>query len=172
MSEFHINGNSEAKPCKATKRACRFGAEDHFGSEKSAMDEAERRVREETGESTVATLRSTPAKSHMNLQERRIRFPKVVDSESIATTARDVSRFFSSEHNHRQRIRLEDRTGNALGVNFISYEASTGEYAYGVIRTGFVTNWVRSTDPKVVVKDAADRLGFDDDEKLDMDWDG
>ena len=41
-----------------------------------------------------------------------------------------------------------------------------------MIRTGFVTNWVRSTDPKVVIKDAADRLGFDDDEKLDMDWDG
>jgi hypothetical protein len=170
MSEFHVNGNNEAKPCKATKRACRFGAEDHFGSGKQAMDEAERRVREETGESTVSTLRNEPAKSHMNLTERRIRFPRIVDTQSIATTARDVSRFFSSEHNHRQRIRIEDRTGNAAGVNFISYEPSTKEYAYGVIRTGFVTNWVRSTDPKVVVQDAADRLGFDDEDKIDMDW--
>jgi hypothetical protein len=170
MSEFHVNGNNEAKPCKATKRACRFGADDHFGSAKSAMAEAERRVQKETGESTVSTLRNTPAKSHMNLTERRIRFPKVVDSESISTTARDVSRFFSSESNHRQRIRIEDRTGNAAGVNFISYEPSTKEYAYGVIRTGYVTNWVRSTDPKVVIQDAADRLGFDDDEKIDMDW--
>jgi hypothetical protein len=171
MAKFHVNGNSEAKPCTATKRACRFGSEDHFDSAKDAMAEAERRVREDTGESTVATLRNTPSESHMNLIERRIRFPKVVDSESIAKTARDVSRFFSSEHNHRQRIRIEDRTGNAVGVNFISYEPSTKEYAYGVIRTGFVTNWARSTDPKVVIQDAADRLGFDDDEKLDMDWD-
>lgn len=172
MSKFHVNGNNEAKTCTATKRACRFGSEDHFDNAKDAMAEAERRVRVETGESTVSTLKNSPAKSHMNLVERRIRFPKNFSNEEIATTARDVSRFFSSESNHRQRIRIEDRTGNALGVNFISYEESTGEYAYGVIRTGFVTNWIRSTDPKIVVKDAADRLGFDDDEKLDMDWDG
>jgi hypothetical protein len=171
MAKYHVNGNSEAKPCKATKRACRFGSDDHFDSAKDAMAEAERRVQKETGQSTVATIRNSPAESHMNLQERRIRFPKVVDSESIAKTARDVSRFFSSEANHRQRIRLDDRTGNAVGVNFISYEPSTKEYAYSVIRTGWVTNWAKSTDPKVVVSEAADALGFDDDEKVNMDWD-
>lgn len=170
MAKYHINGNSEAKPCTATKRACRFGSEDHFDSAKDAMAEAERRVQKETGESTVSTVRNTEAKSHMNLTERRIRFPKETDKESVAKTARDVSRFFSSESNQRQRIRIEDRTGNAAGVNFISYEPSSKEYAYGVIRTGYVTNWVRSTDPKVVIQDAADRLGFNDDEKIDMDW--
>lgn len=172
MSKFHINGNSEAKPCTATKRACRFGAEDHFDSAKDAIAEAERRVREETGESTVSTLKGNPAKSHMNLVERRIRFLKVFTNEEIAATARDVSRFFSNESNHRQRIRIEDRTGNAVGVNFISYEPSTKEYAYGVIRTGYVTNWSRSTDPKIVIQNAAEALGFDDDEKINMDWDG
>lgn len=172
MTKFHINGDSVAKPCKATKRACRFGSEDHFDNAKDAMAEAEKRIQKETGESTVSTLRNKPAESHMNWMERRIRFPKVVDSDSIAKTSKDVAMFFSNEANHRQRIRLEDRTGNAVGVNFISYEPSTKEYAYGVIRTGWVTNWSKSTDPKVVVAAAADAVGFDDDEKINMDWDG
>lgn len=171
MAKFHINGDSVAKPCKATKRACRFGAEDHFDSSEAALAEAEKRVRKETGESTVATHRNVKDKSHMNLTERRIRFPKEFDADSVAHTARDVSRFFSNERNHRQRIRIEDRTGNALGVNFISYEPSTKEYAYGLLRTGFVTNRARSNDPKVVVQEAADTLGFDDDEKQNLDWD-
>lgn len=171
MSKFHINGNSEAKPCRATKRACRFGAQDHFDNAKSAMAEAERRVQAETGQTAVNTLRASSAESHMNLQERRIRFPKNFDNESVTKTARDVSRFFSSESNQRQRIRLEDRTGNALGVNFISYEPSTKEYSYGLLRTGFVTVRARSTDPSEVVREAAETLGFDDDEKVNLDWD-
>lgn len=48
MAKYHINGTGEAKPCTATKRACRFGGtESHYGTHEEAQQEAERRLSED-----------------------------------------------------------------------------------------------------------------------------
>lgn len=40
MTKFHVNAKGEVRPCGATKRPCRFGAENHYASE----EEAERAI--------------------------------------------------------------------------------------------------------------------------------
>lgn len=45
--KFHINEQHEARPCNATVRPCRFGAEDHFTSKAAAAKEAEKRMGKE-----------------------------------------------------------------------------------------------------------------------------
>lgn len=49
MSKFHINSNDEAMPCKANKRACRFGESEHYEKEADAFKESERRLTEKHG---------------------------------------------------------------------------------------------------------------------------
>lgn len=56
MAKFHINANGDAKPCKATVKACKFGDSDHFDNPFSARAAAEQRMYE-SHESTATPLR-------------------------------------------------------------------------------------------------------------------
>lgn len=44
MSNFHINGSDEVKPCKAEKRTCRFAKDKHFDNEQEALSYVEEKL--------------------------------------------------------------------------------------------------------------------------------
>lgn len=169
--KFHINDSGVAGPCKATKKACRFGEENHYDNGKDAIAAAERKLQSETNSSNFGTVKKPKAKSHMDFESRNIRFPKNVDSESIERTSTDITRFYSNESNHSKKIRIEDRTGYAVGINMITYDKHSGEYSYGRLKSGTFITFTKGKDLKSIVTEAANEHSFDDDEKLHISWD-
>lgn len=73
MSKVHINDDGEVKPCSASLKDCRFGADTHFDNVEDAQFEADRRHNEEYGEFATQT------KSNRRI-EREEYPPTVVDN--------------------------------------------------------------------------------------------
>lgn len=110
-------------------------------------------------------------KSYMNYGKREIRFPKNVDSKSIACTAADIVNFYSNKANHDRNIRIEDKTGFALGINMLKFDKHTGNFKYGRLKSGSFSTYSRCRDVNVLLAAAANELAFDDDEKQLISWD-
>lgn len=82
MSKFHINSKGDAAPCKATKRACRFGEKDHFTSITDAVQEAERRLSDQSGGNIKSHKRETSEKEDSNKISRVKNIDNLVNSKS------------------------------------------------------------------------------------------
>lgn len=69
--KFHINSLNVALPCNADKRACRFGGEDegnHFKVEADAIQEAERRLKEDHGGTFTKTSKKKTRATHEEIK--------------------------------------------------------------------------------------------------------
>lgn len=109
--------------------------------------------------------------SYMNYAKREIRFPKNVDGKCIARTAADLVNFYSNKANHDRNVRIEDKTGFALGINMVKFDKHTGEFRYGRLKCGSFSTYSKGKDVKVLVAAAANELAFDDNEIQHISWD-
>ena len=97
--KFHINSKGEPKPCKATKRACRFGehfesmadaqkfvesqaAEEHAGALKSVSKESEYRVGAEEDAFVVDGISHTKQELFTILQDSRTIIDNFIDIDT------------------------------------------------------------------------------------------
>lgn len=82
MSKFHINSKGDAAPCKATKRACRFGEKDHFTSVTDAIQESERRLSDQAGGNIQSHKKEASEKEASNEISRVKNINNLVNSKS------------------------------------------------------------------------------------------
>lgn len=131
MSKFHINSKGEAAPCKATKRACKFGKRDHFTSLAEATRESEKRLAYEAGGTLKSYRKETQvkeaidpisrvtnidnllkSKSHLEKFGESVRFKKNVTIEDVETTAYNAAHHLRNSFQWSPSIKVTTKDPN------------------------------------------------------------
>lgn len=101
MAKYHINGNGEAKQCRANKRPCKF---QHFDS----MEEAEKNAQEQMSQRYGGSQGMRRAPRRDNGLQRLARSGVAVETVSSVST-----HDFSSEHPEESSVDIVEEKPSA-----------------------------------------------------------
>lgn len=96
MQKFHINSKGDAAPCKATKRACRFGENDHFSSLNEAIRESESRLSNQFGGDVNSHKKDSSKNENRNKISRVKSHDNLVNSKSRLEDFGKTVRFYNN----------------------------------------------------------------------------
>lgn len=80
---YHVNKKGEVRPCGAQKRACRFGAANHFATEEEAIKSSQEDLRFEYGSDVPQRFRKSPLPGRGSSRAKAVAPP-------VAISPRDV----------------------------------------------------------------------------------
>lgn len=134
MRKFHINSKGDVAPCRATKRACRFGEADHFGNIAEAVRESEKRLTEHAGgnieshkKETLDGNRISRAKNVSNLSKSKsrledfgksVRFHNNSTIEDVELTARNAAYKLRDSSEWSPSIKVKTKDASQI-VSFV-----------------------------------------------------